>query len=121
MAVLEGISEQRAASIEDALRVFKQADAAYDAAYAVVESEFEQAILESLGVRLGGPIRIRWDGRIIEATLVRVTIDSFSKNSEGPVAFYSVGVNIPYKNPAKGAYFRQVHSDRIAPVQSSTR
>lgn len=121
MAEIKGISEKRTASIEEAMRVFKKADAAYDAAYAAVESEFEQAILESLGVKLGGTIRIRWNGRVIEATLVNVTIDSFSMTSEYPVAFYSVGVNIPYKNPAKGAYFRQVHSDRIAPVQSSSR
>lgn len=116
MEMLKNISEGLSGAIGSAMARFRAAGTEYDDAYDALKALLKHAVLEDLGVTIGGGVQFERRGRTTTGTVVDVNIGFFEKTSDGdrlPRVDYTLTVRIPYRNSETGSYEAIVRSDRI--------
>ena len=116
METLKNISEDLSDAIGTAMARFCAAGTEYDDAYGALTALLKRAVLEDLGVAIGGDVRFKRRGRTTTGTVVAVNIGSFEMVADDdrlPRVKYSLTVRIPYRNSETGSYEVNVRSDNI--------
>lgn len=116
METLKNISADLSDDIGTAMARFCAADTEYDEAYDALTALLKRAVLEELGVTIGGGVSFERRGRTTTGTVVAVNIRRFEMVADGdrlPRVDYSLIVRILYRNSEKGSYEVNVRSDRI--------